>query len=109
MGFPSPARDFMEPALTPNYICGITPSSHVIETSSGYAVIEPEHQPVQGDRVLLSFCGRVQFAKIMGHSFVCDDGDTIEGEACSDARVLGVVTFTVTDHYKRDARDGSPV
>lgn len=40
MGFPSPATDYAESTLTVSYLCGINGNSVVIETSSGYAVIE---------------------------------------------------------------------
>ena len=108
MGFPSPASDFIAPILTPNFICNITNSSQVIETSEGFAVVEPGKIAGQGDDVLLSFCGRLQFATIRGEAFICADGETIEVDACDEAIVIGVVTFTITDH-RRSHLDAAPV
>ncbi|MFC2193466.1 hypothetical protein ACFLIP_23790 [Enterobacter hormaechei] len=40
MGFPSPAADFVAPRLSPEIICGIGMDSRILETSSGFAVID---------------------------------------------------------------------
>lgn len=40
MGFPSPAKYYVERTLTPEIIRGITANSLVIETSDGWAVVE---------------------------------------------------------------------
>lgn len=45
MGFPSPAADYVAPRLSPEIICGIGIDSRILETSTGFAVIEPGHSP----------------------------------------------------------------
>lgn len=39
MGFPSPAKDYVDKKLNVDMICGVTANSLVIETSHGFAVI----------------------------------------------------------------------
>lgn len=39
-GFPSPAADYVESRLSVASICGIDANALVIETSSGYAVVD---------------------------------------------------------------------
>lgn len=95
MGFPSPAKDYAERALSPEVLCGVTANSRIIETDNGYAVIEPAtSKPKEG--VLLILCdGRTQFAKLMGASLITDDGEAIEGTALEEVEVLGRATFFI--------------
>ena len=104
MGFPSPEKDYAERALSPEVLCGVTSNSRIIETDSGYAVIEPAtSKPKEG--VLLILCdGRMQFAKLMGRSLITDDGEAIEGAALEGVEVQGRVTFFIN----RTADDGCP-
>ncbi len=78
MGFPSPAKDYAERALSPEVLCGMTANTRIIETDCGYAVIEPATiKPQEG--VLLILCnGRMQFSKLMGQSLITDDCEAIE-------------------------------
>lgn len=98
MGFPSPATDYIEQRLTPAGIC-MTPDSRILETSAGYAIIVPATSPKQGDALLILSGGRTQFAKLMGQSLICDDGEAIEGVALEEGEVLGRVTFFITQIY----------
>ena len=41
MGFASPATDYVERQLTPEILCHMGADSRVLETDSGFAVIEP--------------------------------------------------------------------
>ena len=102
MGFPSPANDYTEPVLTIEYLCGINIDSIVIETSSGYAVIEKGMTPRQGDTLLATFDGRNHFVKRAGASLITEDGEAIEGEALDDVIVHGVVTFTINQVINDD-------
>lgn len=95
MGFPSPAQDYTERRLTPETICQIDNNSLVIETSSGYAVINRALRCQQSNTVLIQFHGHSQFAKLLGKAFITDDGDAIEGEALDEVNVVGVVTFFI--------------
>ncbi|VTP70217.1 Uncharacterised protein [Leclercia adecarboxylata] len=53
MGFPSPAGDYVEQRLTPERICGIGMDSRILETSRGFAVIEPCTRLVQNQVLLI--------------------------------------------------------
>lgn len=102
MGFPSPAADFTEATLTVSYLCGINSNSVVIETSSGYAVIEKGMVARQDDTLLATFDGRSHFVKRAGSALITEDGDAIEGEALDDVIVHGVVTFTINRVWNGD-------
>lgn len=102
MGFPSPAADYIEHTLTPEILCSIDANCHVIETSSGYAVIDRSLKPVNGDLVLAMYDGRSQFAKVMGKSLITDDGEAIEGEALEHVSLVGVVTHTISPVWVDD-------
>lgn len=97
MGFVSPANDFAESTLTINRICNVGANTRVVETSSGYAVIDVSRRPKQGDTLLINYDGRTEFAKLMGMAFITVDGEAIEGEALDDVEVAGVVTHTIID------------
>lgn len=88
MGFASPATDYIEQRVTPASVC-MTPDSRILETSAGYAIIVPVTCPQQGDALLILSGGRTQFAKLMGQSLICDDGEAIEGVALEEVEVLG--------------------
>lgn len=105
MGFVSPANDFAESTLTINRICNVGANTRVVETSSGYAVIDVSRRPKQGDTLLINYDGRTEFAKLMGRAFITVDGEAIEGEALDDVEVGGVVTHTIIDLLS----DESPV
>ena len=95
MGFPSPAMDYVERQLSPVVLCHIKPESRVLETDTGYAVIEPAMKKTPGDVLLILCEGHTQFAKLMGKALITDDGEAIEGETLEDVIVLGrVVSFT---------------
>lgn len=95
MGFPSPAGDYVEQRLTPERICGIGIDSRILETSSGFAVIEPWTKLVQNQVLLILSGGRTQFARVMGKALICDDGEAIEGAAAEEVEVMGRVTFFI--------------
>ena len=105
MGFPSPAMDYIETQLTPESICGINSNSLIIETSSGFAVVERGSQPKTGDYVLVSWLGHNYFARPAGRALITEDGEAIEGEALDDVEVIGVVTWLVN----RTRDDEAPV
>lgn len=95
MGFPSPAKDHEEDRLTVDKLCGVDMNCRVIETDSGWAVINIALPIISGVIVLAMFDGRNHFAKIMGHSLITEDGEAVEGEALEDVVVHGVVTYTI--------------
>lgn len=102
MGFPSPAGDYVEQRLTPERICGIGMDSRILETSSGFAVIEPCTRLVQNQVLLILSGGRTQFAKLRGRALITDDGEAIEGAAAEEVEVLGRVTFFINSAIEDD-------
>lgn len=102
MGFPSPATDYVERRLCPETICGIGIDSRILETSSGFAVIEPVSRLVQGQVLLILSGGRTQFARVMGKSLIFDDGETMEGSAAEEVEVMGRVTFFINSALQDD-------
>jgi len=101
MGFPSPAGDYVEQRFSPASMC-ITNTSRILETSSGYAVIEPVTRLVQGQVLLILSGGRTQFARVMGRALITDDGEAIEGEVAEEVEVLGRVTFFINSMLQDD-------
>lgn len=95
MGFPSPAADYVVPRLSPELICGVGIDTRILETSSGFALIEPVTRLVQGQTLLIIIGGRTQFAKLRGRALITDDGEAIEGEAAEEVEVMGRVTFFI--------------
>lgn len=49
-------------------------NSRIVETSTGYAVIDNSMQPTIGSTVLFSLYGNVQFGFITQHGIITDDG-----------------------------------
>ncbi|MBB3323516.1 hypothetical protein [Atlantibacter sp. RC6] len=105
MGFPSPAADYTSQRMTPELICGVGIDTRILETSSGFALIEPVTRLVQGQTLPILIGGRTQFARVMGRSLIFEDGETMEGEALDDVTVIGVVTWLVN----RTRDDEAPV
>lgn len=81
------------PKLKLEEICGVNRSSCLVETPSGYAIIQPDMAPHDGARVLVAAFGQLQFAVVMGGALITEDGESIEGDALEDVNVMGVVTF----------------
>ncbi|AUV01608.1 hypothetical protein TUM17576_13120 [Enterobacter hormaechei] len=87
-------------------LCGVNASTGLLPTATGYAVVEANPGKLeQGCTVVLSLYGRQQFAKLMGKSFITEDGEAIEGESLEDVIVVGRVTFFVN----RVGEDDYPV
>ncbi|MGS2994508.1 hypothetical protein AB2906_10455 [Escherichia coli] len=101
MGFPSPAGDYVEQRFSPASMC-ITNTSRILETSSGYAIIEPCTRLVQNQVLLILSGGRTQFAKLRGRALITDDGEAIEVEAAEEVEVMGRVTFFINSALQDD-------
>lgn len=76
------------PKLKLEEICGVNRSSCLVETPSGYAIIQPDMSPQDGARVLVAAFGQLQFAVVMGGALIAEDGESIEGEALEDINVI---------------------
>ncbi|CAD5443246.1 TPA: hypothetical protein ACWS6R_000261 [Klebsiella pneumoniae] len=107
VGFPSPAADYVEVRLTVDKLCGTGPNTRLVQTETGYTVVDVSGKPKQGDTVLIQYGGGTDFAKIMGRAFITRDGEALEGEALDDVTVVGVVTFVINRAWPTD--DGCPV
>ncbi|HFZ0148265.1 TPA: hypothetical protein ACIJM1_003176 [Klebsiella aerogenes] len=107
MGFPSPANDYVQRALTVDMICGTGPNTRTIETATGYAVLDLSLKPKQNSTVMISYSGITDFAKVMGRSLVTRDGEAIEGDALDEVEVKGVVTYIINRATQDD--DDCPV
>lgn len=95
MGFPSPARDYIESKLNVNAICGVTTNSLVIETSHGFAVIEKGMKPTPDSTYLISYSGGCHFARRRGDALITVDGEVLEGEVLDEVDVKGVLTHLI--------------
>ncbi|MGF3525130.1 hypothetical protein ACQX7J_09405 [Klebsiella pneumoniae] len=95
VGFPSPAADYVEVRLTVYKLCGTGRNTWIVQTETGYAVVEISVKPKQGDTVLIQHGGGTDFVKIMGKAFITRDGEALEGEALDDVVVIGIVTFVI--------------
>lgn len=107
MGFPSPAADYVEVRLTVDKLCGTGSNTRLVQTETGYTIIDCSVKPKQGDTVLIQYGGSTDFAKIMGRAFITRDGEALEGESLDDVTVVGVVTFVINRTGKDD--DDCPV
>ncbi len=101
--FPSPADDYVEQRLTVTAACNIGANSRVIETDRGYVVLDLSLKVKQRSVVLIRVAGDLQFAKLMGQSFITVEGESIEGEALDDVEVLGVATHVINDMRQDDS------
>ncbi|HDZ1664074.1 TPA: hypothetical protein RRX48_004562 [Klebsiella pneumoniae] len=81
--------------LTVDKLCSTGPNTRIVQTETGYAVVDFAVKPKQGDTVLIQHGGGTDFAKIMGKAFITREGEALEGEALDDVTVVGVVTFVI--------------
>lgn len=105
MAFPSPAKDYAEARLNINTLCHIDANCSVVETTSGYAVVNKSLRAEQGNVVFITYCGRSQFAKLMGKSLITSDGDALEGECLDDVVVAGVITYEIKVVHRKESDD----
>ncbi|EIQ0040715.1 hypothetical protein LUG75_000119 [Escherichia coli] len=105
MGFPSPAKDYIERTLTIETICGVTANSLVIETSHGFAVIDEGMKPTPDSTYLISYSGGCHFAKRRGGALITIDGEVLEGEVLDEVDVKGILTYLIN----RAVDDDNPV
>ncbi|WP_412534547.1 hypothetical protein [Klebsiella grimontii] len=101
--FPSPATDYIEQRLTVTAACDINANSQVIQTDRGYVVLDLSLKVTQGSVVLIRCAGELQFAKLMGQSFITVEGESIEGDAMDEVEVLGVATHVINDMRQDDS------
>ncbi|QSS38194.1 S24/S26 family peptidase [Klebsiella oxytoca] len=103
MGFPSPAADYIETTLTVSSLCNIGANSRIIPTDRGYVVLDLSLKVKQGSILLIRSAGELQFAKLMGRSFITVEGESIEGDAMDEVEVLGIATHVINDMRQDDS------
>lgn len=81
------------PKLKLEEICGVNRSSCLVETPSGYAIIQPDMMPHDGARVLVAAFCQLQFAVVMGGAIITEDGESIGDDALENVNVVRVVMF----------------
>ncbi len=91
MGFPSPAQDYVQRPLCLNELFNVNGNTLLIETSSGWAVIDKSKRPDPGIVLLVNVDGYNQFARWMGDALITEEGEAIEGEALDGVTVIGPV------------------
>lgn len=91
MGFPSPAQDYVQRPLCLNELFNVNGNTLLIETSSGWAVIDKSRRPDPGIVLLANVDGYNQFARWMGDALITEEGEAIEGEALDGVTVIGPV------------------
>ncbi|WP_154914611.1 S24/S26 family peptidase [Klebsiella michiganensis] len=101
--FPSPAADYIEQRLTVTAACDISANSQVIQTDRGYVVLDLSLKVTQRSVVLIRCAGEMQFAKLMGQSFITVEGESIESDAMDEVEVLGVATHVINDMRQDDS------
>jgi len=106
MGFPSPAQDYVQRQLCLNELFNVNGNTLLIETSSGWAVIDKSKRPDPGIVLLVNVDGYNQFARWMGDALITEEGEAIEGEALDGATVIGPV-IALINAVNRD--DDCPV
>ncbi|WP_075180603.1 hypothetical protein [Pantoea sp. 1.19] len=97
MGFPSPARDYVERPFRIDELPGIDTSVRVHDFPGGFAIIKPVSQAKIGDTLLVSNCGSIEFVRLSVKGLVMPDGECIAGEQMEGVEVLGRVIYQVLD------------
>ncbi len=102
MGFPSPAQDYVQRPLCLNELFNVNGNTLLIETSSGWAVIDKSKRPDPGIVLLVNVDGYNQFARWMGDALITEEGEAIEGEALDGVTVIGPVTALINSVGRDD-------
>ncbi len=81
VGFPSPAADYVEGRLTVDKFCSTGPNNRIVQTETGYAVVDFSVKPKQVDTLLIQHDGGTDIAISLGKVFIARDGEALKGEA----------------------------
>ena len=100
MGFPSPVTDYVERRLK-SHDMRTTENSRILETSDGYAVIDPAIKINPSEMLLILTEVYTQFARLQGRALI-----TREGEVLESVEVMGKVSYFIR-RVQED--DGCPV
>lgn len=96
MGFPSPAKDYIEPRIDLNAIFIKHPAAtKLVEYDGMTYVVDAAIKPRDGSTICYEWLGDCGIGKLMGASVITPDGDSIEGEALAELTVIGTVVAAV--------------
>ncbi|MCW0939168.1 MULTISPECIES: phage repressor protein [Pantoea] len=100
MAFPSPAQDHIEQRIDLNKILmPHTVHMLMIETPSGFAIVDRTVSGKPGDKVAFQLGNYSQLGKLFSTGIITHDGETIDGEGLEGIIVLGKVTATIVAVY----------
>lgn len=100
MGFPSPAKDYIEDRPCLNRIFIHHPAATSLVEYGGLAyIVDAAETPKDGDMLCYEAFGEQGVGIITRGRIVTPDGEAIEGEALSEVIVMGKVILTITQHY----------
>ena len=105
MGFPSPATDYAEQTLTPELLCRVDANCQVIETNTGYAVIDRSLKPCDGSLLVCSIDNEFRIKRYRTHPrphlVNLENGKREKlpdaGEGDTARPVFGVITYIIND------------
>ncbi|ADU71570.1 hypothetical protein [Pantoea sp. At-9b] len=96
MGFPSPAKDYLDNRLDWNELMVPRPAATmVVPTADGFALVDKSIRPKEGDTVYFEAFGLYQLGLFGSHYIICQDGDALEGETLEEVTIVGVQTWGV--------------
>ena len=96
MGFPSPAKDYIEPRIDLNAIFIRHPAAtKLIEHDGMTYIVDAAVKPRDGSTICYEWLGENGIGKLFGASVITPDGDSIEGEALAELTVIGTVVAAV--------------
>lgn len=96
MGFPSPAKDYVESRICLNNICQVRDSVSLFERDGIIHLLDTQLIPGEGDVLCFELYGEMGVGKLMRGAIITRDGEALEGSALEDVNVLGRVTFMIT-------------
>lgn len=100
MGFPSPAKDYVERTPDLNEMMISRPAATIfVPTSDGFVLIDKSMKAVPGSTIYFEAFGLFQLGRLGDRHIACQDGETIEGEALEEVTVIGVQTWGVISAY----------
>lgn len=104
MGFPSPAKDYIEPRLDLNAIFIRHPAATKLVEHDGMTyIVDAAVRPREGSTLCYEWLGECGIGKLMGGCVITIDGESIEGDALAELNVIGTVLASVLHLY-----DGRP-
>lgn len=96
MGFPSPAKDYIEPRIDLNAIFIRHPAATKLVEHDGMTyIVDAAVRPREGSTLCYEWLGECGIGKRMGGCVITIDGESIEGDALAELNVIGTVVASV--------------